>query len=75
MDAKIRVFFSRAIARGAGVGAGVYGSPAEAFAGLERILTLAPDPDLQPHYQAAYGRWHAALTQQILNPQSSPAYV
>ena len=61
-------------ARGAGVGAGVYASPAAAFGNLERILTLKPDPELQAQYQAAYGRWHAALTQQILHPHSPPAH-
>ena len=62
-------------ARGAGVGAGVYTSAAEAFGGLECILTLKPDPELQAQYQTAYARWHEALTEQILDPYTTPAYV
>ena len=48
-------------ARGAGVGAGLYASPAQAFGGLEKILTVTPDAALQEQYQAAYARWQAAL--------------
>jgi xylulokinase len=55
-------------ARGAGVGAGVYATLADALGSLERILTLAPDPQLQVQYETAYRRWHKALTQQILTP-------
>jgi xylulokinase len=55
-------------ARGAGVGAGVYASPTEAFVGLERILTLAPTPELQEQYQTAYARWKNVLTQTVLEP-------
>ncbi|WP_201743871.1 xylulokinase [Hymenobacter busanensis] len=58
-------------ARGAGVGVGLYASPAEAFGGLERLLTLAPTPDLQPQYQAAYARWQQVLTTHILPQPSS----
>lgn len=54
-------------ARGAGIGVGVYASAAEAFGGLERILTLEPTPELQTRYQSAYARWHKVLTQQILS--------
>nr|WP_317128413.1 FGGY-family carbohydrate kinase [Hymenobacter radiodurans] len=54
-------------ARGAGIGVGVYASPAEAFGSLERILTLEPTPELQTQYQSAYARWHKVLTQQILS--------
>lgn len=52
-------------ARGAGVGIGVYATPAEAFAGLDRILTLEPTPELQEQYQASYARWQQALTQAL----------
>jgi len=52
-------------ARGAGVGVGVYASPAEAFGGLEKILTLEPDPTLQEQYRAAYAHWRTALTHVI----------
>jgi xylulokinase len=62
-------------ARGAGVGAGVYASPAEAFGGLERILTLAPSTDLQSQYQAAYARWHQALSQQVLSESTAETII
>ncbi|GGG49845.1 xylulokinase [Hymenobacter glacieicola] len=62
-------------ARGAGVGVGLYASPAEAFTGLERILTLEPTPALQEQYHSAYAHWHQALTQQILSPTSSTHHV
>ncbi len=48
-------------ARGAGIGAGVYAGPAEAFGGLERILTLEPTPALQEQYQSAYAHWQTLL--------------
>ncbi|MBC8084284.1 MAG: carbohydrate kinase, partial [Hymenobacter sp.] len=52
-------------ARGAGVGAGVYAGPAEAFGGLKRMLTVEPTDGLREQYQAAYGRWQAALAHLI----------
>jgi len=62
-------------ARGAGVGAGIYASPSEAFGGLECILTLAPAPELQIRYQAAYARWHQALTLQIPTTSTTTSHV
>ena len=59
-------------ARGAGIGAGVYAGPAEAFAGLERLLTQEPTPPLQAQYQEAYGRWLDVLTQSVLQPPPQP---
>ena len=61
-------------ARGAGIGVGVYATPADAFGNLECILTLAPDSELRAQYQTAYGRWHEALTQQILNSHPTSAH-
>lgn len=52
-------------ARGAGLGAGVYASPAEAFAGLEPILTVEPTAALREQYQAANARWQADLTEAL----------
>lgn len=62
-------------ARGAGIGAGVYASAAEAFGGLERILTVEPTNGLREQYQAAYGRWQDALSTIIPQPISSLAHV
>ncbi len=55
-------------ARGAGIGAGVYASAAEAFGGLECILTVEPAEALREQYQAAYSCWQDALFQVIPQP-------
>ena len=56
---------SQGAARGAGVGAGIYRNFDEAFAGLQSIKVIEPDPALQPAYQEAYQRWRALLVQQL----------
>lgn len=48
-------------ARGAGIGAGVYKDAAEAFAGLERKATIAPEAKEVPAYAEAYARWKETL--------------
>ena len=51
-------------ARGAGIGAGVFASTDDAFAGLEKQETLDPGalPDeVRPAYAAAYKRWKDVL--------------
>lgn len=53
-------------ARGAGIGAGVYASPAEAFASLERRLTTAPPAD-RALYLEAYSHWKEILKKQTDN--------
>ena len=52
---------SQGAARGAGLGAGVYGSMEEAFAGLKRVRVIEPDGDLKGAYGEAYARWREAL--------------
>ncbi len=44
-------------ARGAGLGTGVYASPAEAFASLSKIATVEPEPKEKPIFEEAYERW------------------
>jgi xylulokinase len=56
---------SRGAARGAGVGAGIYNSVAEAFTGLERIETVRPDARNTEALSAAYRNWHAMLNKQL----------
>ncbi len=56
---------SQGAARGAGIGAGIYKSPSEAFAGLERILTVHPDAARGRTLSAAYRNWCAVLERQI----------
>ena len=46
-------------ARGAGIGAGIYASPAEAFSTLERLAVV--EPSRQAEYRAAYERWKSFL--------------
>ncbi|HET6487315.1 MAG TPA: FGGY-family carbohydrate kinase, partial [Spirochaetia bacterium] len=48
-------------ARGAGVGAGIYRSPKEAFVGLAARGAVEPDPSKAGAYADAYGRWETEL--------------
>lgn len=48
-------------ARGAGIGAGIYASPKEAFGGLERLASLDPEPKLIEQYAEVYANWLQAL--------------
>ena len=43
-------------ARGAGIGAGIYSGPEEAFASLQRLAVVEPASDRQP-YLKAYEQW------------------
>jgi xylulokinase len=52
---------SAGAARGAGIGAGVYNSPAEAFGNLEVIENEVPDTAKSTEYQEAYARWKDEL--------------
>jgi xylulokinase len=44
-------------ARGAGLGAGIYSSPDEAFATLRRLQVIEPDMSQQSACRDAYQRW------------------
>jgi len=44
-------------ARGAGIGAGVYATAGEAFATLEKVLVVHPDPTELKATQEAYDKW------------------
>ncbi|HET6450926.1 MAG TPA: FGGY family carbohydrate kinase [Spirochaetia bacterium] len=48
-------------ARGAGVGAGLYRDPSQAFVGLKPVTTVEPDRGTRDAYAAAYGRWKETL--------------
>lgn len=54
-------------ARGSGLGAGIYSSMEEAFAGLEKIDHLYPDPKISTAYQQAYELWLQKLQNQMNN--------
>ena len=46
-------------AKGAGIGAGIYASPREAFASLERLAVITPSH--REEYRAAYENWKSKL--------------
>ena len=48
-------------AKGAGLGAGIYKTPQEAFSTLERLATIIPDH--QSEYREAYERWKSNLSE------------
>ena len=52
-------------AKGAGIGAGIYNSPAEAFASLERLAVIHPDDAQADAYADAYARWKSLLTERF----------
>jgi len=56
---------SQGAARGAGIGAGVYKGPDEAFVGLEPVKTIEPNDKLASAYQQAYAGWEGVLKQQL----------
>jgi xylulokinase len=56
---------SQGAARGAGIGAGVYKSPDEAFTGLEPVKTIEPNNKLSSAYKQAYAWWEEVLKQQL----------
>jgi xylulokinase len=53
---------SQGAARGAGIGAGIYQSPKEAFFGLEKLLEIHPDQGLSAQYQEVYAHWRKMLS-------------
>jgi len=55
---------SQGAARGAGIGAGIYSGPAEAFVGLEPVKTIAPNGALTEAYREAYATWEQVLKSQ-----------
>jgi xylulokinase len=52
-------------ARGAGLGAGIFATPAQAFAGLTVIETIDPKPELVAPCREAAARWEAALAKAL----------
>ncbi len=56
---------SRGAARGAGVGAGIYGNFAEAFQGLKSLETIEPEPSKAIRYREAYLHWKDVLKKEM----------
>jgi xylulokinase len=52
-------------AKAAGIGAGIYASHEEAFASLQKIMTVEPDTKNRLQYQSAYEQWKSRLTTEI----------
>jgi xylulokinase len=60
---------SEGAARGAGIGAGIYGSAQDAFRGLRLRQEEEPDSDLRNRYEALYGNWKKRL-EKIIPPKN-----
>ena len=58
---------SQGAARGAGIGAGIYTTPQDAFVGLQTTKTVEPRKELNGSYKEAYERWLAVLKTQMEN--------
>ncbi|MBN1507730.1 MAG: carbohydrate kinase [Sedimentisphaerales bacterium] len=56
---------SQGAARGAGIGAGIYKKPEDAFIGLEPVRKVAPNKKLAAGYKKAYQLWESFLRQQL----------
>ena len=56
---------SQGAARGAGVGAGIYASYEEAFAGLKTTGVVEPDTAMVPAYREAYQDWVNVLKSEL----------
>jgi len=56
---------SQGAARGAGIGAGLYNGPDDAFVGLEPVRTVEPNEKLASAYKEAYEKWEDVLKQQL----------
>jgi len=58
-------------ARGAGLGAGIYGQSSDAFTGLNAVSTIEPGKDAISNYHDAYQKWRAALEAMLEQSPSS----
>lgn len=56
---------SAGAAKGAGIGAGIYKNPAEAFASLEKIEVIEPSVADRDAYLEAYARWKRCLENEL----------
>lgn len=57
---------SQGAAKGAGLGAGFYKTPAEAFAGLKKLAVVEPDRKNADAFQEAYRQWLVTL-EKVMN--------
>ena len=67
-DARIELFDtdgSLGAARGAALGAGIYKTAEEAFANLEKVDVIEPNPEWKAPLEEAYARWKAEVEKSI----------
>ena len=56
---------SQGAARGAGIGAGIYRGPQDAFKGLTPVKTIEPNSRSKSAYQKAYAEWGKILEEKL----------
>jgi xylulokinase len=56
---------SQGAARGAGIGAGIYKQPEDAFANLSIVRCIEPNYKMQKQYAECYSQWMSILGNQI----------
>jgi len=56
---------SQGAARGAGIGAGIYKGPEDAFVGLAPVKTITPNKELKAAYKQSYEKWEEVLKQRL----------
>ena len=56
---------SHGAARGAGLGAGIFGSESDAFRTLKRVQRIDPDPKKQEKYSTIYEKWKEKLQSEL----------
>lgn len=56
---------SQGAARGAGIGAGIYKGPEDAFVGLEPVKIIEPNDKLMTIYKQAYEKWENVLNYEL----------
>ena len=56
---------SQGAARGAGIGAGIYKTPRDAFIGLNTVEVIEPRRELLPAYEKAYNKWLKILKSEL----------
>lgn len=54
-------------ARGAALGSGFYSTPEEAFANLEQIAVIEPDPELVAEYKTLFAEWQNEIEKHSFN--------
>jgi xylulokinase len=56
---------SQGAARGAGIGAGIYENPQQAFKGLKNVHSIVPEKELIKRYEEIYAEWRTVLEHRL----------